>query len=554
MRRKLATGADPERHLVRGGTALGREQRGAAPSRRSTRARARARRLTIGAPPDLGGLRRRRRLGRNRARAAAAAAGRRARAAALVPGRVPDARSGASRTRPPTSNSRRRPARACSPIADTAGPAGNAPAARGRRSDAARLRRRAHVHLPHPHRLPLLAAVERAGDGGDVQAHARARVLAEARPRRARPERGARDRRASRRSSPARRRTSPGSGRTATRSRSRSSKPSGDFLDAHLAAAPLPRPAERPRSARCRPTARCRRPGRTTCPRPRTAVSCCCRTRATAATGRSTGRESSTRSTSRRRTRSRSSIAASSTTCRLDFDGHSLLWRHERARRPLRAGERRPPSGAGSATSPRRARFLDYIVLNANRPLFRDVRLRRAVNYALDRPRARSGVPRRAERPDRAAERSRLPGRGGLSGRRARPHDRTAARRRPAPARGAHLLHVLPVRRRRPRSVAPLVKAEPRADRDRRLDRAHRRVPDGLRRELEPGRPPARDELRPLAPRPRARTSTRRSTRGPYSSALGPGPWNSASFRRRLEAASVLRGPARTACVRAPRA
>ena len=30
--------------------------------------------------------------------------------------------------------------------------------------------------------------------------------------------------------------------------------------------------------------------------------------------------------------------------------------------------------------------FVDYIVLNANRPLFRDARLRRAVNYALDRP------------------------------------------------------------------------------------------------------------------------------------------------------------------------
>ena len=35
---------------------------------------------------------------------------------------------------------------------------------------------------------------------------------------------------------------------------------------------------------------------------------------------------------------------------------------------------------------PIKAPFIDYIVLNANRPLFRDVRLRRAVNYALDRP------------------------------------------------------------------------------------------------------------------------------------------------------------------------
>jgi ABC-type transport system substrate-binding protein len=31
------------------------------------------------------------------------------------------------------------------------------------------------------------------------------------------------------------------------------------------------------------------------------------------------------------------------------------------------------------------APLLDYVVFNTNRPLFRNVRLRRAVNYAIDR-------------------------------------------------------------------------------------------------------------------------------------------------------------------------
>ena len=206
-----------------------------------------------------------------------------------------------------------------------------------------------------------------------------------------------------------------------------------------------------------------------------------------------------------------------------------------------------PPSTAGSATSPPPGSFLDYIVLNANRPLFRDVRLRRAVDYALDRPAlaaAYRDVPSDQIVPPSVR---RLPGRGGVSGRQARPRDRTAPRRQPAPARGAHLLHVLPVRRRRPPLGRAAREGRPRADRDRRLDRAHRRVPDGLRRELEPGRPAARDELRLAAPRPRSRTSMRRSRAAAYASALGPGPWAAPSFRRRLEAASALRGPARTA-------
>ena len=114
-------------------------------------------------------------------------------------------------------------------------------------------RRRSHVHLPHPPRLPLLAAVQRAGDGGDVQAHARARLLAEARQRRARPERGAGDRGPAVLARQGRARLGD-QGDAATRSRSRSRRPSGDFLARislpHLCPVPLRRRSARPASAR----------------------------------------------------------------------------------------------------------------------------------------------------------------------------------------------------------------------------------------------------------------------------------------------------------------
>ena len=54
------------------------------------------------------------------------------------------------------------------------------------------------------------------------------------------------------------------------------------------------------------------------------------------------------------------------------------------ARRPLRSGE--PGREARrAAVFPAPARNLDFFLLNTHRPLFRDVRLRRAVNYAIDR-------------------------------------------------------------------------------------------------------------------------------------------------------------------------
>ena len=58
---------------------------------------------------------------------------------------------------------------------------------------------------------------------------------------------------------------------------------------------------------------------------------------------------------------------------------------------------------------------LDYFVLNTHRPLFSDVRLRQAVNYAIDRralARARRWIPagaRASDRPLPAAGNARLP-------------------------------------------------------------------------------------------------------------------------------------------------
>ena len=95
-RGRRRSGAD----LVRGAAGSGSRTAPPARSRRSTRARARAGASRSARRPTVGGVRRRRRLGGNRARAA-----RRFRRPAgpelrlSLPGRLPDARPGASRTR-----------------------------------------------------------------------------------------------------------------------------------------------------------------------------------------------------------------------------------------------------------------------------------------------------------------------------------------------------------------------------------------------------------------------------------------------------------------------
>ena len=98
------------------------------------------------------------------------------------------------------------------------------------------------------------------------------------------------------------------------------------------------------------------------------------------ATGRSAPSASSTRTTSRPRRPSRSWRRGRSTTCRTV----ATSW-DERPDRPCYG------PGSAAARSGRQRYFLarlpwfDGLVLNASRPLFADVRLRRAVNYALDR-------------------------------------------------------------------------------------------------------------------------------------------------------------------------
>ena len=66
--------------------------------------------------------------------------------------------------------------RAAVQLPRSAVPGRRAAAARGRRRDAERQRRRAHPHHPGALGLSVLASVQRAGDGGDLPARARARA------------------------------------------------------------------------------------------------------------------------------------------------------------------------------------------------------------------------------------------------------------------------------------------------------------------------------------------------------------------------------------------
>ena len=190
--------------------------------------------------------------------------------------------------------------------------------------------------------------------------------------------------------------------------------------------------------------------------------------------------------------------------------------------------------------------FVDYIVLNANRPLFRDARLRRAVNYALDRPALAAAfhdtpgdqiVPpgrRRLSRPARSipstGPTSRLPGGSQASGT-GTPSSPTARSSRTATTAS--------------RPVAPIVKANlARIGIDVSIVRTDQCPPDydasSSRADLLLVTNFGSHVSDPLPFLDRA------LARGRYASALGPGPWYSPSFRRRFEAARALRGTART--------
>ena len=224
----------------------------------------------------------------------------------------------------------------------------------------------------------------------------------------------------------------------------------------------------------------------------------------------------------------------------LDFDSDSLLWRYTVLERALRARQRSAPAllpDDGRLPRLHRAQRQPPALPRRADAARRQLRARPAATHAR--------VPRHPGRRDRPAFRPRLPGRrrsirstgptwprraGWQATARAMPCSRTA--------------RSSPGRRRRAQGRAAR-EGRPRADRDRRLDRAHRRVPAGVRRGLEPGRPADGDELRlgredPLPYLDRALAT------GRFASALGPGPWNSPSFRRRFEAARSLRGQART--------
>jgi ABC-type transport system substrate-binding protein len=227
-----------------------------------------------------------------------------------------------------------------------------------------------------------------------------------------------------------------------------------------------------------------------------------------------------------------------------EYDSDSLLWVHG----PL-DGRFGPGSAAaargGQRYFPTSGGFVDYLVLNAGRPLFRDGRVRRAVEYALDRPRL--AVAYRDEPADQIVP----PRVDGFPAGAAYPvdgPDLTSARRLAGDrSRHAVLFYCtfFPFGDDGLRAVAPAVKAElarigiavaiVRKDEcPREYDAAARRA--DLLLVTNFGTITA-DPLAYLDPA---------LADGSYGSALRPGPWNDASFRRRFEAARALHGLART--------
>jgi MarR-like DNA-binding transcriptional regulator SgrR of sgrS sRNA len=186
------------------------------------------------------------------------------------------------------------------------------------------------------------------------------------------------------------------------------------------------------------------------------------------------------------------------------------------------------------------APLLDAIAFNTRRQLFRDARLRRAVNYALDRPALAAAF---ADTPSDqlvpAAVR-------GLPTRHMYPIDGPdfATARRLAGRRRRHAVIAICGDARLPR-LAEIVVA----------DLARIRIAARVIQSRDcPGRAEEADLLfvfpigsDELDPAPFLDQVLGGSV---YGSALGPGPWSSRAFRSRLERAHALRGPARTAAFR----
>ena len=231
----------------------------------------------------------------------------------------------------------------------------------------------------------------------------------------------------------------------------------------------------------------------------------------------------------------------------LDFDNESLLGRHHALERRYGPGTSAARNG-GQRYFVNVGAFLDYIVLNANRPLFRDVRMRQAVNYALDRLALaasfndlpgdgivppifdgfRAGVVYPVDGGDLAAARR-------LAGTNNRP-------------RRAVLSYCIffPWGDGGQRNVAPLVKSQ--------LARIGIDVTVVEKNDCptEYDSTTAGSDLLLVTNfgaivRDPLQYLDMALANGRYGSALGSGPWSSPSFRRRLEQLRALRGAARTA-------
>jgi ABC-type transport system substrate-binding protein len=209
-----------------------------------------------------------------------------------------------------------------------------------------------------------------------------------------------------------------------------------------------------------------------------------------------------------------------------------------------------PHSDASGSARPRyvlaSAPFLDYIVLNAGRPLFADVQRRRAVNYGIDRaalalayrdtpgdsivppavPGFRAGASYPLGSPDLARARRLL---GNVR------HRAVISYCTYFPFGDFDLGRIVGIVRAQLARIGIDASTVSTPQCARRYDAGVRRADLVLVTNFGSGvRDPASFLERALEP-------------GAYGAAMGPGPWNDAAFRRRVTAARALRGQARTA-------
>ena len=203
-----------------------------------------------------------------------------------------------------------------------------------------------------------------------------------------------------------------------------------------------------------------------------------------------------------------------------------------------------PTSAAAQAGKqqyyPYPAPIVDAIVFNTRRPLFRDTRLRRAVNYALDR---RALAAAYADTP---ADQVVPPALHGFPAGHVYPVDRPdfATARRLAGARKRHAVIAICQDPRLPK-LAEIVRSNiARIGISASVIRSPQCPGRYERADLLFAFPLGTNERDPGAFLEQALSSS------VYGSSLGPGAWNSRAFRAQLERARALRGPARTAAFR----